>query len=339
MKVLHVGIFNDHELGGDIIFEKGLRQNGCDVERFDYRSVLASHGKDRLQQLLVDCAANKDLVFIGKGEALDRRTLAQVRRRGVLTVLWYGDIRPQPEPWLIDLLGEVDCFFMSSGDWELRRHFEQGRPGCAAYYFPPVDPELPGKFGYLPRGTLSIVFTGTAHHYADMVRQETINYLKRRGDVRFFGGAQFQNSLLGVATKIVHRLRRKSLVVRGEAYVAAIKSGRIGVGVNAIQGVPRYTSDRLSHYLTFGTFYLASHFPEIEKLFEYGSELVWFRDVPDLNQKLAFYLNESSEREEIAARGQRRVLESFNTRAIVGMMLDIAKTGSSQRFEWVEVYR
>jgi len=70
MNILHAGIFRDHQLGGDIIFEKGLLQNRCRVERFDYRFLASRYGRGRMLQRLRDQAEGKDLLFIGKGNGL-----------------------------------------------------------------------------------------------------------------------------------------------------------------------------------------------------------------------------------------------------------------------------
>jgi len=337
MKTLHAGIFNDHDLGGDLIFKKGLEQNGCTVETFDYRAITAREGRAAMERSFVEAARDKDMVLIGKGEGFSRTTLAQVRRSGTTISLWYGDTRPEPEPWLLDLLGEVDCYFMSSGGWELERYFKHGKPGRAAYYFPPVDPDLVEKYAYLPSNTQDVIFTGRAYPITGSERREVIAYLRRRGDVKLYGGAEYGSSVLGKGIRFIQKLTGRTSFVRGEAYVAAIKSARIGIGVNALEGVPRYTSDRLSHYLTFGTFFLPMYFPELDRLFVENEELVWFRNVSDLEGKISHYLRNEAEREHIAAAGQTKALRDLNCADIVAMMLDVARTGQSDRYPWVEV--
>jgi hypothetical protein len=331
MKVLHAGVFDDHELGGDLIFRKG------EVETFDYRTLAAREGRTAMEHRFVGLARGKDLVFIGKGDGFTRSSLAEIRRLGVSVSLWYGDIRPEPEAWVLDLLGEVDCYFMSSGGEELARYFERGKPARAAYYFPPVDPDLVRKYSHLRRNTQNIVFTGGAHAMAGTERQEVIRYLRRRKDVKVYGGAEFGSGMLGKGARLIRRLTGTSSYVRGEAYVAAIKSARIGIGVNAVEGVPRYSSDRLSHYLTFGTFFMPKHFPEVDRLFKYKQDLVWFEDLSDLDRKIEYYLREDAERETIAATGQAKALQDLNCTKMVAMMLEVARSGRSDRYPWVEV--
>ena len=339
MKVLHVGIFEDHALGGDIVLEGGLVANGCEVTRFDHRAVARAHGREGMNARLVEAARNRDLVFVGKGDALTRSTLAAARRGGAAVALWYGDIRPAPEPWLLDLLPEVDAFFMSSSGAVLRAHFEQGRPGRAAYYFNPSDPALVARYAHLPRGTRPVVFTGTPHAFAGPERQAVVTVLKARGDVTFFGGADRTAPGQRLADRVIRRVTgRQPGRVRGEAYVAAIRSGRVGVGVNAVNDVPRYTSDRLTHFLAFGTFFITRRFPGLEDLFVPGRELVAFDDPGELPALIDRYLADDAAREAIAAAGQARILGDYDHRTMVRMMLDVLATGTSDRYPWAEVY-
>lgn len=339
MNVLHVGIFDDHFLGGDLLFETGLRLNGCEVQRFDYRAEAVRLGSEQMRGRFIDEARGRDLVFIGKGELLDRRTLRAVRRTGTHVLLWYGDIRPRPEPWLLDLLGEVDCFFMSSGGETLREHHRVGEPGRSSYFFHPADPEVVRRCRDLPRGTRNVVFTGTRNAFAGPERRRTLSYLRSRPDAHLFGGAEFTGSPGGFMKYAGRRLLGwQPRLLRGRDYVAVIRSARIGIGVGAVNHVHKYTSDRLAHYLAFGTFFLCWRFPGVEELFREGTELECFSDLSELDSKLDRYLADDEAREAIARAGQRKMLEEYTCRDIVAMMLDVARSGRSARFSWVEVY-
>ena len=338
MKVLQVGIFNDHELGGCIVFEKGLQQNGCSIERFDYRYLSDVFGTDAMNRLLIEKSADKDIVFIGKGELVKKETLQEIRKKGIKIILWYGDIRPSPEAWLINLLSEVDAFFMSSGGEILKQYFREGKPKIAAYYFNPSDPELTEKFNYLPRGFRNIVFTGSANSFCQKERLKVIKHLHKRTDVSFWGGAE--NLILSrIFYRMMDKIFKKNNTIRGVSYIQAIKSAKIGIGVNAIQNVDKYTSDRLTHYLEFGTFFLALYFPKAELLFNPGKEIAFFTNAIELENKIKYYLDHDDEREIIAQAGSRRINEEYNTKNIVEMMLEIVQTGSSHKFPWIEIYK
>jgi hypothetical protein len=341
MEILHAGIFRDHDLGNDIIFEKGLTMNGHTVERFDYRTILTRIGQHAMYRALVDRAKNKDLVFIGKGQELSPGVLSEVREEGVKIALWYGDMRPRPEPWLLANLCHVDYFFMSSGGETLKRYFVEGKPRVAAYFFTPSDPDLPEKYASIPRGNKDLVITASPHLFASKERVETVKYLRNRRDVQWFGGVDWLPHMTGssLTSRALRRLMARRKWVRGPEYVKAIKSAKIGIGVSAYQHIPKYTSARLTHFLTFGTFYLPWRFPQLNQLFREGKEIVSFEGISDLDMKIRYYLEHADEREEISKNGQRRILTEYNTKRITAMMLDVIRCGYSDKFEWVEVLK
>ena len=291
-----------------------------------------------MNRQLLERSLGCDLVFIGKGNGVKRETLCEVRKRGTMVSIWYGDIRPTPEMWLIDLLHETDCYFMTSGGDELRKHKEQGHCKRAAFFFNPTDPDLPTKYHHLRRGTTSIVWTGTRHTVVQDERRKTLEYLQTRNDVQFYGFRQPGTGISGRLNKLKARLLPQGPpLVRGADYIAAIKSGKIGVGVSAIQNIPRYSSDRIAHYTTFGTFYLSWHFPEMELFFDPKRELVSFSSIDDLKTKIDYYLRNEDEREAMAQAGQKRALQEYSTQRITKMMLDVLQNGRSGMFEWEEV--
>ena len=336
MKVLQVGIFNDHELGGCIVFEKGLQQNDCLVERFDYRYIASVFGVDEMNKMLIEKSVNKDFIFIGRGELIKKETLKEIRRKGTTTVLWYGD---PPYPFLNNLLSEIDVFFMSSGGEVLKQFSIQDKPKIAAYYFNPSDPELAAKFTYLPRGFRDIIYTGGAHNIGQRERIEVMKYLIKRSDVSFFGGAENLAPIRILQRIKCHFFPQTIKYIRSVDYIQVIKSAKIGIGVNNLQNTDKYTSDRLTHYLEFGTFFLAAYFPKAELLFEPNKEIVYFKNINDLDSKIRYYMQNIDERDLIAKAGEKKINTLYNTKNIVAMMLEIVKTGNSTKFPWVEIYK
>ncbi|WP_196607047.1 hypothetical protein [Pectinatus frisingensis] len=92
MKILYLGIFDDHELGGDIVLRKGFLQNNCEVESLDYRKLFSINNIDVAISKILLIARGKDLVFVGKGELITPILLKKLKKIGISTALWYGDI-------------------------------------------------------------------------------------------------------------------------------------------------------------------------------------------------------------------------------------------------------
>ena len=346
MKILHVGIWQDDEVG-EVILEKGLLLNGHEVSRFDYRGLASKFGVEGMNNMIIDQATkmNCEMVFIGKGELVNRKTLHKLRKKGIIVTLWYGDYRKPPNNWLIDNLHETDFFFSTSGGSTLQSYFEKGSPGVASFFIVPSDPELSMKWRFYPRGTKDVVFTGSNHNLGGfgiggLERNQTIDYLTTRDDVEFWGYYKSTNNYKNQLMRFLERLtqsRFHSKWISGDEYIRAIISAKIGVGVSLVQNIQKYSSVRLQHYLMFGTFYLAWHFPQIEELFNVGRELVCFHNVKELEDNIDYYLVNDKERETIAKNGQSAMIYRYNTKNIMGMILDVIEKGSSQRFPWIEI--
>ncbi|MAZ66355.1 MAG: hypothetical protein CMF25_04535 [Kangiellaceae bacterium] len=332
MKVVHAGIFKDHCLGGDIIFKKGFEANGCEVEAFDYRQRINERGEAAMHAELIEQCIGKDLLFIGKGEKLSKACLSKIKKSGVSIALWFGDFCMTPKPWLNDILSQVDFYFLSSGRKVLQKHFDMGKPGSASFYFNPIDPSILQQFPNTFDKSTNILFTASKHRKLIMTEREaTIDYLLTRNDVKFFGDANIKGLDL-LLTKL--GLKAKPPKVRGADYIREIYQTKIGIGVNLIQSIPRYTSDRLQHFMGLGTFYMPWYFPELELFFKDGEEIVPFHSIQDLEQQLSYFLHEEAHREQIAKAGMERCLKDYNTQAIVAMMLDVMKHGKSDKYPW-----
>ena len=335
MKILHVGIFKDHELGGDIIFEKGFKQNNCSVERFDYREIAKIHGIKEMNNLLLQKVQNKDMIFIGKGELIKPEFLEKIKKKGIITSLWYGDIRPKIEPWLLNNLKYIDYFFMSSGRKALEEYSKIGKPKFSANYFNPSDPELVEKYKdkYNDK-KYDIVFTGSYYSFFSKERYQTIKYLKKLKNSYFFG----YNDSKNIIRKIMYKMNigKYKQRIRGEKYIEVIKKTKIGIGVSAYNNIPFYTSDRLTHYLSFGTFFLPHYFPGLEILFE---NIKYYNNIDEFKRKIKYYLKNEKEREEIAKKCQKEILEKYNTKKMTKMFLKIIKNSDQNMYEWVKIIK
>lgn len=341
LKVVQPGMFTDHELGGDFIFNKGLLLNNCQVEKFDYQIVSQKFGHEEMEKQLIELCKGKDLIFIGKGRPFKPEMLEKIRHGGTKVLLWYGDIFREPEKWLEDLLPFVDTLFLSSGKEILENYFSIGKPKQAAFYFNPSDPDIVKKYDseniYRNR---NITFTGRFSRIMEGNRFKTIKYLKNRKDVHFFGGIN-KSLTFNVISRIKHIITGSYLdmnEVRGKAYIDVIKSSKIGIGINIRDKIPYYCSDRVTHYLMFKTFFINSYFPYIKELFT-DKEIAWYKTIEELDEKINYYLKNDEERESIAINGQKKILEYYNTKNMTEMMLEVTFSGTSNKFPWVQVLK
>ena len=93
-----------------------------------------------MHEMLIEKAHGCDIVFIGKGESVGEATLGRMKSMGLTIALWYGDMRPAPEPWLLKMLGHVDCYFMTSaGDVLNEYHALESHEAAHFFSILPID--------------------------------------------------------------------------------------------------------------------------------------------------------------------------------------------------------
>lgn len=336
MKVLHVGVFRDHRISSDYAFRSGFLHNGIDPLSFDFRTVAAEVGVQTMNDLLVEQASDRDLVFVTMGELISPQTLHLIRKRGTAVALFYGDMREEPEPWLLPNLKECDLFLMTSAGDVLKRYFDLGKPERAAFIWNPSIPELVNEFSSVQRSVDPPLFTATLYPHYGTERQMVHNHLGARGDIQIIGCPKrlYKSRLLN---RVFYKLHPPEYL-RGRAYMERIVRAKFGIGVSSYQNVKYYSSDRIVHYLTFGKLFLAYRFPGSEDILQDEVHVVYYDSVDDLAEKIDFYLANQALAEEIGRRGQEKTLNEYNCTNTIKMVLDVLRTGQSDVFPWSEVY-
>ena len=336
MNILHAGTFRDHCLDLDCILKTGFIKNPVAYREFDYRAISGQDGPEKMNRQLAEAAKGCDLVFIGKGELITPSTLALIRKTGSCVAICYGDMRPIPPPWLMNNLKECDVLFLTSAGETLKSYFREGRPGRAAFFFNPSNPDLVADYADIPRSVDPPLFTGARYRFMGEERRSVYKYLCRQKNIQIFGSPHvyFEGDFL----RRIYCTFKPVKHIRDREYIEKIIRCRLGVGVSGFQQIKYYTSNRLSDYLTFGKLYLAYHFPGCEDFFQDGVHIVYYRSVQDLDAQIKFYLRNRDLAEEIGKRGQEKMLSEYSAGKMVKMMLEIIATGRSDAFPWVEVY-
>jgi spore maturation protein CgeB len=84
-------------------------------------------------------------------------------------------------------------------------------------------------------------------------------------------------------------------------------------------------SSRIFDILSCGGFVIAAYRPDIANLFKLDEEVICFHGIDDLREKIDYYLAHPKEREEIARRGQQKVLKRDTYRDRMMEMVRILK--------------
>lgn len=71
-----------------------------------------------------------------------------------------------------------------------------------------------------------------------------------------------------------------------------------------------------------GGFCLTNYQPELEEYFEIGKDLEVYHDLPELEEKIDYYLKHEEERLRIAINGYKKVRENHNLKTRMQSVLD-----------------
>lgn len=333
-KILYVGIFKDHCLGGDIILRKGFIENNQTVISFDHRSIAAEFGVDIMNEMLIKATQNVDVLFIGMGDLIALKTLETISKRDITISLWYGDIRREIPAFVTELLPFVDYYFMTSGGKILKKYFDFCKPKHASFFINPFDSSYLVDANILRNNR--VVFSGTKYRFAGEFRKNCIKLLENNSLVDLYGKPN-ANTFESKLKNFIKYPKKWNYQVRGEAYIKVLSKYSMGVGINAFNEIDKYFSDCVIHYMGLGLCMLQSYSPKLETIFKIDEEILTYSNIDELNSKLALVNNDGDYVKEIAIRGQKKISSEYNSKQITKYMLDIIMNNNCNMFEWGEL--
>ena len=307
---------------------KGFIRLGHDVRVFSYCSSLSEASpfksktlsrliyKSRVDELLARQIKNyqPDIVYINFPRTLDAETITRIRQVAPDAVLIGDDGDPWPKLQKdnrIETAKKLDILIATNDGQFLQDYRDAGVPLCV---FMPniIDPDTDHRYNVSPNWQKDILWTGKIKHHADTsetLREELVLKLAKLKNCEIYGCAGHPK-------------------IGGLDYLYAISGAKIGVNANVINSVRMYHSDRITHYLSCGTFVLAKRVPDTDLLFKDGEHLKYFDTIDEFFELADWYLNHEQERKKIADAGMKRAHEQFNCFKIAGYILDLADKGS-----------
>jgi spore maturation protein CgeB len=234
---------------------------------------------------------------------VQENALKQLRNRGIVTAFWFVENYRHLEYWRA-VAPLYDFFFtIQEGDF-IEKLKSSGVSNCA----------------YVPTGCDPQV-----HTKLELTHDET----KRFGSDISFAGAGYYNrqqmfeGLVDYNFKIWGTDWRQSLALREfvqndgapfttDEMVRIINASKISLNLHSsaqhegIDPTGDFVNPRLFEVASCGGFQLVDEREEVHGFFEPDSEIVTFKDLRDLRNKIDYYLSHDDERAAIAERAQRR---------------------------------
>lgn len=287
VRLLHIGL----TVGKNHWLSKELRK------RTNYQEIRPSES-DVLIRALFD-SHNPDCVFmqIQQANMINLGLIEYMSKRSVL-INWSGDVRePLPE-WYFDFDKYCTTCFSNMRDVDLIK---------GEYLQIGIDPEIYNPQQYKLVNDLVFMGNNSNRFPLSAYRLQTIEFLRKRYDIKVFGGWPGANGNL------------MNLPYEEAKYYG---SSKIALSISHFD-IGRYFSDRLIRAMGCGCFTLSHHYRDIELDFKVGKHLETFKTYEELTEKIDYYLQNDEARNKIALAGCKHVHKNFTTENMVNDILRI----------------
>ena len=115
-----------------------------------------------------------------------------------------------------------------------------------------------------------------------------------------------------------------------------ISLSKMGLNLSRTNSVKYYTSNRISSLVGNGLMTFVDKRTQLDDFFN-SSEIVFYKDIQDLSEKLNFYKNNNDLRKKIAHKGQKKYFKLFNSEVVGGYILNkIFDIKNTKNFKWMK---
>ncbi|MEM7114735.1 MAG: glycosyltransferase [Chloroflexota bacterium] len=296
-------------------------------EQFAYRGWADAATANKA--LLEKAASCRPRYVIGlKMGLIEPETLAELRRQGAILGLWHVDCFDDQVPAQIGrLLPHLDAFFVTAKGMIPAYAAVSDTPvhWLVEGVYLPAFPKVVVPEAQRPLYESQVAFVGNLLHppVADKTlaqrRLRLLAAISERHTLKIWGPQG------DPSTDTVWDNRAP--IIRWPAYheelVKICSSSEVVLGINTINSVPQYFSNRTYLTLASGGFHLTHYVPRLEKMFINHGHLVWYHSNEECLDLIDDYLKRPFARQKIAKAGQAWVREKYSMDLQVEKMLDV----------------
>ncbi len=340
LKILHVTNFNERH-NGRLFYNTGkrinngfLRLNHSVLEFSDrdivsyYRNVNDLNGSKRLNSKLIEVISNyvPDLIVLGHADLIKKETLYFIKKNypNIKIAQWFLD-RMDSE-WKInksrflDKLDVSDCNFCTTDPNTLS--FPKKNK---IFYIPnPVDLSFEKLHNYKKEHFNTDVFFAMSHGVHRGILKKG-KYDKRESfiDSLIMKTPDIRFDLYGMDSK---------QPVWADNFINAISQSKMGINLSQGRPIKYYSSDRLAQLVGNGLLVLVDKKTQFTDFFT-NKEIIFYKNINDLSEKILKYSRDNSERSRIAKRGRDKYFKYFNSSIVAEYIIN--KTfGIKKKYYW-----
>ena len=334
LKIIHVSNFGNR-LFNRLYFisiakklSNGFIREGHDVVNLSDRDTIrfnryisAKSGLDFLNNMLFETVKNysPDLIILGHSDNLKLETLAKIKqfKKDIQIAQWFEDnlhmSGPDPvlnQNRLLKYKSYIDHNFITTDPSVL--DFTKNKNNF--YYFPiPVDKNIEKLNIYENQDCIYDLFFTMSHG----VNRGTLKSNKK--DERY----PFLEKLLKNNPNIVFDIYgyKNRQPVWSEDFYNVINKSKMGLNLSRTNSVKYYTSNRLSSLIGNGLMTFIDVRTQLNDFFD-DDEVIFYKNIKDLSEKLKYYKDNDQKRKKIAKKGQYKYFKNFNNKTVSEYMLN-----------------
>ena len=343
LKILHVTNFNERH-NGRLFYNTGkrinngfVRLNHSVLEFSDrdivsyYRGVGDLNGSKRLNDKFIEVISNyvPDLIVLGHADLIKGETLRFIKKNypHIKIAQWFLD--RMDSHWsvnkkrFLDKIDIIDTSFCTTNPGILgfdKRHDINYLPN-------PVDESFERLKNYELDNFNNDVFFAMSHGVHRGIlkkgkfdqREVFINRLiKKSPNIRF--------DLYGMNNK---------QPVWADNFINSIAQSKIGLNLSQGTATKHYSSDRFSQLIGNGLLVMIHEKTEFRKFFN-EDEIILYKNLDDLSQKIIKYTNDDKSRKKISKKGTQKYFKYFNSTLIAKFIINKTFQTKSKKFYWEE---
>jgi len=340
LKILHVTNFNERH-NGRLFYNTGKRLNNGfirlnhSVLEFSDRDIVSYYrkfndldGSKKLNEKILNVISNyvPDVIILGHADLIKKETLIYIKKNypNIKIVQWFLD-RMDSE-WIInkkrflDKIELMDASFCTTDPSILNLNNKY-----KVFYLPnPVDSSFEILKNFNNKFFNSDVFFAMSHGVHRGVLK------KGKFDKR----ENFINQLIKTTPNIRYNIYGMNQIqpIWADDYLLAISQSKIGLNLSQGKPIKYYSSDRFSQLIGNGLLVMIDEKTEFGNFFN-NDEIILYKNISDLSDKIEHYSNDDKERNYIAKKGRAKYFKYFNSTIIANYILN--KTfESKKKFYW-----
>ena len=261
-----------------------------------------------------------DIILLGHSDNIENKTLEKIKnfKKNIKIAQWFEDNlhKSGPDPILnqkrlLKYDNYIDHNFITTDPSVLS--FAKNKP---YHYLPiPVDKNIERLNIYNSNDQIYDLFFTMSHG----VNRGKLKENKK--DVRY----PFLDKLLNKNPNIIFDIYgyegRGTNSVPRDFLLHDSSMSKMGLNLSRTNSVKYYTSNRISSLIGNGLMTFIDVHTKLNDFFD-KDEVVFYRNVNDLSQKLAFFKKNNKLRKKIAQKGQRKYFDYFDSRVVSQYIID-----------------